>query len=418
MRRAGLTVLVAALACVAGLQAQAPPQKPGLTPKASSPSDLRVRVERIGVMPTHANPTSPAVAGSHLLLIDQGGYLYRWDGTTATLLLSQKTLPKEVRPLGNEWLLNVAADRAGTRVYVVVVSASAPKGVPRRESPRDPDGWYLLFEYQFDGTTLSAPRPVVALGIRSEGHTGGGLVVADDGAVLLAVGDNGDSFEDGREHGQMPQTHLAKIVRIAPADGTVSVVGMGIRGVQRLALSGEGAARWLTFADPGGWVAEEVNAVPLATLDAASPPNFGWGRHPGVDASREGSFLIDRMGNSRATAPIDEPGFVQPVAEFGRVVHEPIAVSGPVSSPRSFARITLLFGDLVGGRLLATTGPLGTRHQEVFEVGVVDQAGTPTTLKALGGGERADVRFFTFPDGTAGVLFERTGEFHRVTEMR
>ena len=39
-------------------------------------------------------------------------------------------------------------------------------------------------------------------------------------------------------------------------------------------------------------------------------------------------------------------------------------------------------------------------------------------VKALGGGGRADVRFFTFPDGTAGVLFERTGDFHRVTEMR
>lgn len=39
-------------------------------------------------------------------------------------------------------------------------------------------------------------------------------------------------------------------------------------------------------------------------------------------------------------------------------------------------------------------------------------------VKALGGGGRADVRFFTFPDGIAGVLFERTGEFHRVTEIQ
>jgi hypothetical protein len=353
-----------------------------------------------------------------LLLIDQGGFLYRWDGTTATTLLSAKTLPPGVKPLAGEWLMNVAADRTGTRVYVMFVSSTLPKGVPKLMSPRDPDGWYLLFEYQFDGALLTQPRCVTAMQIRSEGHTGGGLVVADDGSVLFAVGDNGDSYEDGREHGQSIGTHLGKIIRVNPADGAVKVAAMGVRSVQRLALVSSGDQRWVTFADPGGWIAEEVNAVPLADLLGDAAPNFGWGRRAADDTAREGTFYIDRLGNSRAPIPADETGFVPPVGQFGRSAHEPIAVSGPVSSPASFARITLLFGDLVTGRVLATTGSIDTRRQPVLEVGLVDAAGQPTSLKALAGEARPVPRFFTFPDGTAGVLLEKTGEFHRLTELR
>jgi hypothetical protein len=40
------------------------------------------------------------------------------------------------------------------------------------------------------------------------------------------------------------------------------------------------------------------------------------------------------------------------------------------------------------------------------------------TLKELAGGERPDPRFFNFPDGTAGVLLERTGAFYKLTEQR
>ena len=60
---------------------QAPPQKPGLTPRAVEESSLRVRLDLVGRMPTRTNPTSPCAAGTQLLLIDQAGYLYRWDGS-------------------------------------------------------------------------------------------------------------------------------------------------------------------------------------------------------------------------------------------------------------------------------------------------------------------------------------------------
>ena len=157
------------------------------------------------------------VAGSQLLLIDQTGYLYRWDGHTGVPLITPQTVPQDVKPLGAEPLINVAADRLGAKVYAMFISSTAPRTVPRRMSPRDPDGWCLLFEYQFDGTALSAPRPVTALQVRSEGHTGGGLAVLDDGSVLFASGDNGDSYEDGRENGRKSAVHLANSLQSIPA---------------------------------------------------------------------------------------------------------------------------------------------------------------------------------------------------------
>jgi hypothetical protein len=277
----------------------------------------------------------------------------------------------------------------------------------------------LLYEYQFDGTTLSTPRPVTAMQVRSEGHTGGGLTVLDDGSILFASGDNGDSYEDGREHGQSPAVHLAKIVRINPGDGSTSIVALGVRAPQRLALYAIADERWVTFVDPGGWVSEELDAVRVGELLNSNPLlNFGWGRQPNDGKAREGTFYIDRTGNSIANVSGGEPGFVAPVAEVGREDNEPFALSGPVHSGTSFSRITFLFGDLVSGRLLATIAPPASKQQDVLRVTVIDDNARPVTLRSLAGNERPDPRFFNFPDGSAGVLLERTGEFYRISEVR
>jgi hypothetical protein len=52
----------------------------------------------------------------------------------------------------------------------------------------------------------------------------------------------------------------------------------------------------------------------------------------------------------------------------------------------------------------------------VYRVNLVDSAQAPVTLAGLAGG-RPDPRFFQFPDGTAGVLLERTGAFYRLTQI-
>ena len=251
------------------------------TPLAPTPSDLAIRLELAGRMPTFRNPTSPAAAGLQLLLIDQSGYLYRWSEGRATELITPKTLPPGVKLIGSEPLLNVAADRAGAKVYVLFISATAPPGVPRQTSPRAPDGWYPPSSNFSSTNCLSAARPVTALQVRSEGHTGGGLTVLDDGTVLMALGDNGDSYEDGRAFAQNPANHLAKLVRVNPSTGATSIVGLGVRAAQRLAVYTFDGEPWVTFVDPGGWVAEEVNAVRVNDLIAnPSRLNFGWARHP------------------------------------------------------------------------------------------------------------------------------------------
>jgi hypothetical protein len=401
---------------VAAAVLQAPPQK--FVPDPVQSSDLKVQLDLVGTMPSKTNPTSPAVAGSTLLLIDQGGALFAWNGTRADLLLSKTTVPPGVKLIGAEPFLNVAANKVGTTVYVMFISTSVPKDVPKRPSPRDQsEAWYLLYAFDFDGTSLTRPRPIVALQERWDGHSGGGMTVLPDDSVLFAAGDNGDSYEDGLLNAQNPANHLAKIVQIDPATGAVKVVAIGVRACQRLTIDVfDGEAR-LSFVDPGGWVSEELDSIRLADLLAPTPPNFGWGRAAIDKRSREGTFYIDQTGNSIAKAPLDEPGFVQPVAEFGREKAAQVAVSGPVHSPSSFKTITFLFGDLANGGVYAVTRAPSAFHQPVFAVTLVNGQGQTITLKALSNGPRGDPRFFNFPDGTAGLLVEATGQFFRLTEV-
>jgi hypothetical protein len=399
------------------ISGQSPPQK--FVPNPVKPSDLTVRLEPVGQMPTKINPNSPVVAGADLLLVDEGGYIYRWDGAAARELLSPKTVPTDVAPISPEPLLNVAANAAGSKVYVVFVSSKLPKGLKQIPTVRagDTPGWYVVYEYAYERGELSRPRPIIALQARWDGHLGGGLTVLEDGALLFAVGDNGDSYEDGLDHSQALDSHLAKIVRIDTGNAQVRMVARGVRNAQRLVVTGVGDEARLVFIEDGGWVAEELNSIRLKDLLTAEPANFGWGRAKEDGKSREGTFYIDRLGNSIGKIPAGEPGFIEPVADFGRVTTEAFGSSGPVISQRSFSRITALFGDLVNGGVFAITGPLSSTRQDVFQVQLVDDQQRPITVKGLAAGARPDPRFFNYPDGSAGLLIERTGQFYRLTEV-
>ena len=163
-----------------------------LVPAPVKSSTLRVRLDRVGQMPSSTNATSPAIAGSQLLLIDQWGYLDAWDGTSSHLLLSSANLPAGIIPTSSEALQNVAANATGTTVYVIFTSSSVPSGVRSIPSPREgADAWQVLYRYDFNGTVLSNPRAIVALQVRADNHTSGGLTVLNDGTLLLATGDQG-----------------------------------------------------------------------------------------------------------------------------------------------------------------------------------------------------------------------------------
>jgi hypothetical protein len=195
-------------------------------------------------------------------------------------------------------------------------------------------------------------------------------------------------------------------------------VAIGVRAAQRLIVTGEGQNARVSFADPGGWVADELNSVAVADLMRGSPaPNFGWGR-TATGRSREGTFFIDRVGSSVERIASPEASFIDPVTEIGRGRAALFALSGPVASSVSFRRIAMLFGDLVSGAVFAIMSPPETRRQQTFAVTLVNDANQTITLQQLANGIRPDPRFFTFPDGSAGVLLERTGEFFRLTEIQ
>jgi len=404
---------------LAGSRAESERGRAPLTPPAIRSSKLTVRLDRIGRAPSIGNLGSPVVAGSTLIFIDQGGSLDAWDGTSSRPLLTDSTLPPDLSLMGPEAVLNAAANSTGSRLYVMFTSSTVPGGIPQRLSPRaGSDAWHVLYGFDFDGTALSNPVAITALQYRSGGHSGGGLTMASDNTLIFATGDNGDSGEDGRAFTQDATNHLGKLVRINVSTGATDVVALGMRNVQRLIVDANGSDPHLVAVDIGGWIAEEVDAIPLAfLLSGGVRPNCGWGRHA-VDAkAREGTFYIDANGAAVGDAPL-EPGFVQPIAQFGRERAQAIGATGPVASTRSFRLIRYLLGDLVSGSVYALASAPTAAPQVMFHVALVDSARRPVTLLELAGGTRADPRFFNFPDGSAGVLLESTGEFFRLTEIR
>jgi len=417
LRRAFLLILCT-IAGTALWQITAGGQVAALAPPPVKDAGLILKIESVGRMPGATNAASPVPAHGALLLIDQKGSLYRWDGAATQPLLSPATMPAGLKPMGGEALLNVAASDGGNAVFVVFTSSAVPRGVPTRKSTRPgADSWQVFYRYEFDGAALSNPKPIVAIEVRSDGHTGGGLAALADDTLLFATGDNGDAGEDGRAFAQDPSSHLGKILRVNPKDGSMTVVAAGVRNTQRLTVGAREGEAWLDFVDMGGSVAEEFNSIRVVDLLRAGPiGNFGWGRNAD-GRTREGTFYIGPDGVAQSAVAADEPGFVSPVAQLGREAAKAFGASGPVSSPVSFRRISALFADLPSGLLFATTGSRADRRQDVFRVALVDKDAKPVTLLQLAKGDRADPRLFSFPDGSAGVLIETTGEFFRLTEV-
>ena len=382
------------------------------------PSSLNLRLTYAGSMPGATNPTSPVAVGDALLLIEQTGTLSRRDpkGSTATLL-TPGTAPAGLALTGWESILNVAANETGDTVYVMFTSWTSPAGTPVSISSRGNDTAYqVVYSYDFDGVALTNPQAIRSFEVNHDGHTGGGMVVLDDGSILLAFGDNGDAFEDGRTFAQDDLSHLSKIVRLDPVTGDATTVGKGLRNVQRLDIASHDGFDYLEFVDIGGNIAEELNRVLLSDLlDTGTIENFGWGRNADGFA-REGTFYIDANGDDIGAAPLNESGFVQPLAQWGREAAPFAAGSGPISCGGSFTDIGTLFGDLPSGLVYAVLDGASGIAQDVFQVNLFDAGLAPTTLTALAGG-RPDPRFFCFGNDMAGVLLEGSGDFYLLDEF-
>ena len=454
-----------------------------------APSDLTVEVKFAGIMPkdpSFNNIASPQPYGpKELFLISHvPTNVFSLDARTdvITQIYGPSQTPAGITPAGAFALMNVAGDAAKNKVYMVLTSRTLPASIPTRYLPdpdADPSGGredfvhidtfdpvngygnfngtglgvntrpnqniydidapdYLLFfgsvpievvyqvfvEFDYNDGTLSNPRPFLALQTQ-EGpfHSGGGLIVMPDGRLAYTTGYN------------LPfgLSHLSKLLIVDPATGGVEVAAKGLRNVQHIQRTVEPSG--IAFADIGGVTAEEVNFISWSdVLDTSTIENFGWGRNAD-GLAREGTFYVGegvpfRLGDEPApesAAPVPEPGFRQPLAQYGRGFFNPfnfVAASGPAVSNKSFQQISLVIGDLANGQLYATTDKITGTDVPLFLVNLVDGDGNAigNTLNVLGPNQdplvRVDPRFFLFPNGEAGVLLEATGDFYVLTEFK
>ncbi|MFA3920218.1 hypothetical protein AB1E33_25115 [Ruegeria sp. 2012CJ15-1] len=303
--------------------------------------------------------------------------------------------------------------------------------------------YQIIYEYDLAGNKLANPEPIAAFEVQSSvtGHHGTGMEFTPDGKILWATGDNLPFGLNGRTGAQLEDELPSKLFIIDPDTGSVELAAKGLRNVQHLEIADYGGEDYLAFADIGGVTSEEVNIVRLDDImDTSEIENFGWGvAEDGL--SREGTFyvggdfdpdnplengiagLLGTQPPATGVAPTPEAGFIQPFAQYGRVgPGEFVASSGPVISEESFGdELTMVFGDLNLGTLFGTTDPFDMIDADVFVLNLVDENGVETTINDLAGDgtdpARADPRFFTFADGTAGVFLETTGDYYRLTEQ-
>lgn len=411
---ASLRSALAAAIVLAGHSVSAAP----ITLPTIADADLQLRLTLVGSVGGPGNVASPVPVGDGLLIINQNTGTLRLragDGTLSTLL-TPATAPAALTLTGWEGILNAAANDAGDTVYVTFTSTTRPLDAPVSTSPRgNDDGYQVVYGYDFDGASLSNPQPIRSFEVNTNGHTGGGMVVLSDGSLVLAFGDNGDAFEDGRAFAQDGVSHLSKLVKLNATTGDATVLAQGIRNVQRLDLATHGGLDYLDFVDIGGNIVEELNRVLLGDLlDLGSIENFGWGRNGFDNLAREGTYYIDPSGTATGAAPLGESGFLQPAAQWSREAPGFFAGSGPISC--GLGGIQTLMGDLPTGNVYATLDEASVGPQDVYRVSLFDALLEETTLASLAGG-RPDPRFFCFSDGSAGVLLERTGDLYRIDEL-
>lgn len=438
-----------------------------LMPNQILDSDITVELTYVGTMPSRAgvipNRASPVSVGKNLYLIDQYEAIYRFKNMPSNNSIIEQVFHVSDAPDGltlnnREAILNIAPSRNGKHMYIMFTSSTEPTTditihplpSPLTEVCCDLDvpvllddlyrvgsfttinglfnAYHVLYEYQLKRDQLINPRAIVAFETQGNAHSGGGLLTLPNGKLLFAEGDNLPFGTDGRFPAQDTREHVSKLILINPETGDIEVAAKGVRNVQHIELV-SGSKRfgdsYISFADIGGVTAEEINYISVREiLDTTFTENFGWGRNAD-GLAREGTFyvqpgmaLVGEQPATDADAPSPEPGFIQPQAQYGR--NDPnggFAISGPVSSKRSFHSISALFGDLSTGNLYATTADVTEVNAPVYKVNIVDQYGNPLASLNDFIGRRVDPRFFRFPNGTAGVILDKTGDFYRIKEI-
>ena len=423
-----------------------------------------------GTVPA-ANIGSPVAIGNDLFFVDQVDGILRLNdqgGFDTVFSIDDGDAPFGLDFENRQAVMNISEGRSADTMYIVLTANGQPviPGVPVYAMPQpvmesaffpggplvniynivqsDLPGFpfalngvesQILYEGDLVGGKLVNLRAIAVFESHNgPHHHGGAMLTLGDGRVLYVTGDGIPFGINGRESAQSLDSHLSKMLIVDPDDGSIEIAASGLRNVQHMEFV-DGAGRpnsWIGFADIGGWIAEEVNFVEVSELlDLGKVENFGWGINADGFA-REGTFYVeDGVVFTSGTPPVDEVhlpstpemGFIQPHAQYERPAQgDPnggLAATGPVTSKKSLRTLTTIFSDLDSGKLYGTTGDLDDIDQAVLKLIVVDENGAEyDSLEELAGLGRVDPRFFRFPGGTAGVLFEANGDFFRLTEQK
>jgi glucose/arabinose dehydrogenase len=204
-------------------------------------------------------------------------------------------LSAEIATAGEQGLLGMACDREGTSLFVNYTSSGARQDrVDRFVMP--PEGAVV---------DRSTRRNVLAVDDPAPNHNGGAMVLGPDGFIWYGLGDGGGA-NDRFGNGQNPNTALAKVHRIDPASGDVSVAVSGLRNPWRLSFDRATGDLWI--GDVGQNRSEEIDLLPAGRIIGA---NGGWPLYEGTN---------------RLQAGADPANLVTPVFEYGRAEGE--AVTG------------------------------------------------------------------------------------------
>jgi len=279
----------------------------------------------------------------------------------------------------------------------------------------------------FEGTQ----REIVRLGFRAVLHgiqqidfnplSGPGD--EDYGLLYVAVGD-GEAPGAQSRGPQSLSAHNGKILRIDPTGTDSPNGGYGIPSVNPFAGDSNALGEiWaFGFRNPHrfSWDSETgqmfISHIGEARVDAIfrgmEGANYGWNE-------REGGFRYERQDPLEVYPVLeDQGGFVAPSIVMD---HDDMAalVGGFVYRGKWIEALkgTYVFADLASGRLFeARAADMMNDNAAIKKLAILDQEGRATSLAALAGRNRAEIRFGWDSDGEMYILSKANGMIWKVTD--
>ena len=202
-------------------------------------------------------------------------------------------------------------------------------------------------------TTIKQPYP---------NHNGGDIMVDEDGALYVFMGDGGFA-NDPQRHALDVTSSLGKIWKISPIDGhwnTGEAWAVGLRNPWRASLDPVTNDLWIADVGQDHW--EEINVVPFDQVQGVS---FGW-------SAREGTHDF----NADQQALHETFKAVEPVYEYEHVNNN-CSISGGVVYRGSQVPVTgtwYIFSDYCTGKVQALCIDDQRKNCGLIELGTVEKS--------------------------------------------